>query len=188
MKTFILTLSLLALVYGNQEDYLKWVSYNGEIPEGAVPAGMDANNNTVYIGRVHLTTNTKTEGFVPGNIIPGVVSLDTVLFNKVYTVTKNIEILITVNNPKLEWILVKYYQFPKLFDDEHFHVARVGWEQEGNEFNSTTYLGRIQFNDRTNIGKVFTSANFYAENNELYFPVNGKTKTGYVFEALVYYY
>uniref|UniRef100_A0A6P7G8I0 Uncharacterized protein LOC114338958 n=1 Tax=Diabrotica virgifera virgifera TaxID=50390 RepID=A0A6P7G8I0_DIAVI len=187
MKIFVLSLSLLALVYGNQEDYLKWVSYNGEIPKDAVPAGMDADNNTVYIGRVHLITN-RAEGFVPGNINPGVVSLDTVLFNQVYTATENIEILTAVNNPKLEWILVKEYQFPKLFDHEEFHVARVGWELAKGEFNSTIYLGRTHFNDRTNIGKVFTSANFYAENNELYFAANSKTKTGYVFEALVYYY
>ncbi|XP_072380433.1 uncharacterized protein [Diabrotica undecimpunctata] len=197
MKNFVVLTVVFALAYANQDDYLRWVSYDGTIPNNAVPAGNDANNNTLYIGRVYLNTNPDNDnwdwskdakGYVPGNLKKGVVSLDTVLFQKVHTATEGIEILTVVNNAKIEWKFVKSYQFPQLFDSEEYHVARVGWEYEGMEFNSTTYLGKANFNDQPNIGKIFNAALYWADNNILYFPSQGTVLRGSSYYALVYYY
>ncbi|XP_050501842.1 uncharacterized protein LOC114338959 [Diabrotica virgifera virgifera] len=197
MKNFLVLAAVFAVAYANQDDYLRWVSYDGTIPDNAVPAGEDANNNTIYIGRVYLNTNTNqsswnyttdAKGYVPGNLREGVVSLDTVLFQKVHTATEGIEILTVVNGARIEWKFVKNYQFPQLFDTEAYHVARVGWEYEGMEFNSTTYLGTVNFNDQPNIGKIFNAAVLWAENHVLYFPSQGTVLSGYSYYALVYYY
>ncbi|KAF2884631.1 hypothetical protein ILUMI_21539 [Ignelater luminosus] len=134
----------VTVVVNNVEGYY-WREYTGELPQDAVPGGLDKHGKTTYIGQaLHI--------FPPnGKLIPGKIDADEkkmyYAWNDIkHVVTKNVKILCSQNPTNFKWIETDIQNI-KSMPQEKFVLG-------GYDTDYPLYIGRKHTNGEVVLGKV----------------------------------
>ncbi|XP_050499902.1 uncharacterized protein LOC114333322 isoform X3 [Diabrotica virgifera virgifera] len=197
MKIVLLVLFAACLSQAkiNQDIHFNWVQYTGEIPENAIIGGETGDSDPTYVARSVLSANPDDEnysgsdynGYVAGGVLPGKLVMNASTPESIYTLTKNIEILTVVNGTKIEWIESFEHAFMEIFNSDDYRPVRIGWQANGDMWNSTLYLGSSFADGVIYIGHILTSAIPPGLNQNSYHPFYTNPFADGLYKVLVYY-
>ncbi|KAF2897471.1 hypothetical protein ILUMI_08701 [Ignelater luminosus] len=148
-----------------------WREYVGIIPEDAVEGGTDEFDNPTYVGQAYF----EQFGLLPAIIFPACRKAHTTAHTSEVTTDKNIKILCSKHKENLEWIQTKS-------DETHLLTDRrlvVG----GYEVGQTLNIGRLLYDGRVIVGKVFS---YPLPNKGLWIPYNERPMNFQSYEILTY--
>ncbi|KAF2897472.1 hypothetical protein ILUMI_08702 [Ignelater luminosus] len=148
-----------------------WREYVGIIPEDAVEGGTDQSGNPTYVGQAYFDHI----GLLPAIIFPACRKAYTTAYFSELTTDKNIKILCSKHKENLEWIQTKS-------EETHLLTDR-GLVVGGYEVGQTLNIGRLLYDGRVIIGKVFSHP---LANKGLWIPYNERPMNFQSYEILTY--
>ncbi|XP_072389337.1 uncharacterized protein [Diabrotica undecimpunctata] len=197
MKIVLLVLFAACLSQAkiNQDVHFEWVQYTGEIPDNSIIGGATSDGDPTYVARSFLSADpddvnysgSDYNGYVAGGVLPGKVSINVSTPESIYTLTNKIELLTVVNDTKVEWIESYQHGFMELFNSDDYRPVRIGWQANGDIFNSTLYLGSSYADGIIYIGHILTSAVPIDLNEFSYHPFYSNPFPDGLYKVLVYY-
>lgn len=183
MIMFIASLVLCVCAFGavvetqliaaaSHNDAFYWRDYTGVIPEDALPAGIDVNGHSVYIGQVSARPR-QTE---PAKIYINDRNAYYEFNNRERSMKENIKIFCTPHPERFEWITVSYDSIGLLINKQ---LVIGGYQQQYD-----TYIGRVREGSEISVGKALRHQN--PRRSGLFVTKNGRGARHTSFEILSY--
>uniref|UniRef100_A0A1Y1MM68 Uncharacterized protein n=1 Tax=Photinus pyralis TaxID=7054 RepID=A0A1Y1MM68_PHOPY len=145
----LLNLCVLLIFYSSgmvlsapdHSDDVYWRDYNGDVPNDALPGGLDRDRNPTYIGQV-----VAQGAIIPGQIFGGAQKIYYQGDYSAREATENIKILCTRKPENVEWVKttgadIRYIALPRLIPG-------------GYQYSGHMYIGRGIAGNVLSVGKV----------------------------------
>ncbi|RZB94398.1 uncharacterized protein BDFB_009378, partial [Asbolus verrucosus] len=148
-----------------------WRDYFGEVPDDAVPGGLDRNHKTTYIAQLFVFNN----GILTTRLYQGEKSVTASRYG-IHTSDVAIKVLCSDKPEKLSWVPTTA---SKLHTDTIGKHLVVGGTENGKVLN----VGRVSYQGEIIVGKV---CGYNIGNSLLFFPYQNKEIHADSYEVLVY--